>query len=128
MKETFETEVESHFSAAHRLRGYGTKCENLHGHNWDVVAVVQSAALDRRGVCIDFRDLKRALGDVLDELDHKDLNTIPPFDRINPSAENIARFVFNRLAPKVKGKRAKLARVRVAESAGCWAVYSRKAR
>jgi 6-pyruvoyltetrahydropterin/6-carboxytetrahydropterin synthase len=128
MKETFEIEVESHFSAAHRLRGYGTKCENLHGHNWNVVAVVQSAALDSRGVCIDFRDLRKALGEVLDELDHTHLNAVPPFDRINPSAENISRFVYRKLAPKVKGKRTRLARVRVAESAGCWAVYSRKAR
>jgi 6-pyruvoyltetrahydropterin/6-carboxytetrahydropterin synthase len=128
MKEIFEIEVESQFSAAHRLREYGTKCENLHGHNWNVVAVVQGAGLDSRGVCIDFRDLKKALAKVLDELDHKDLNAVPPFDKINPSAENIARFVYKKLAPKVRRSRTRLARVKVAESAGCWAVYGRKGR
>lgn len=125
MKEIFEVEVERHFSAAHRLREYGTKCENLHGHNWNVVAVVRGSRLNELGVCMDFRDLKNTLDEVLDELDHKDLNTIPPFDKLNPSAENIAKFVYGRLAAKLKRSGMKVTRVKVAESAGCWASYSR---
>jgi len=126
MKEIFEVEVERHFSAAHRLREYGTKCENLHGHNWNVAAVVRGSRLNRLGVCMDFRDLKKALDDVLDELDHKDLNAVPPFDRINPSAENIAKFVYEKLAAKLKPAGMKVARVSVAESMGCRASYSRQ--
>jgi 6-pyruvoyltetrahydropterin/6-carboxytetrahydropterin synthase len=125
MKEIFEVEVERHFSAAHRLREYGTRCENVHGHNWNVVAVVRGSRLNRLGVCMDFRELKKALDEVLDDLDHRDLNTVPPFDKINPSAENIARFVYEKLAKKLRPARVKVARVKVAESAGCWASYSR---
>lgn len=126
MKDLFEIEVELSFSAAHRLREYGTNCENLHGHNWTVVAAVRGPKLNRLGVCIDFRELKKALGEILDELDHKNLNTIPPFNKINPSAENIARFVYEKLSKKIKSKTARVARVKIAESRGCWAIYSRK--
>ena len=125
MKEVFEVHVEATFSAAHRLREYGTKCENLHGHNWTVVAVVRSPRLDGRGVCVDFRDLRTALADVLEELDHNDLNAIAYFKKNNPSAEHIARYIYGNLSKKIKAKGVKLARIKVAESRGCWAVYSR---
>jgi 6-pyruvoyltetrahydropterin/6-carboxytetrahydropterin synthase len=126
MKEIFEVEVERHFSAAHRLREYGTRCENIHGHNWNVAALVRGSGLNSLGVVMDFRDLKKALDEVLDELDHRDLNTVPPFDRINPSAENIAKFVYEKLSEKLKPAGMSVARVKVSESMGCRAVYSRQ--
>ena len=126
MKQFFEIEVEQQFSAAHRLRGSGAKCENLHGHNWNVVAVVRGERLDRLGMVMDFKVLRQALLDVLEELDHRDLNALPAFEKVNPSAENIARFVYDRLARKIVARGVRLERIRVAESDGCWATYGRQ--
>jgi 6-pyruvoyltetrahydropterin/6-carboxytetrahydropterin synthase len=126
MEDLFEVQVEMTFSAAHRLREYGTKCENIHGHNWTVVAVVRSSKLNSKGVCIDFRELKQSLGEVLDRLDHHDLNELPVFRKQNPSAENIARYVYKELSKKINSRRIKLARIKVAESRGCWATYQKR--
>jgi len=87
----YTLEVESDFSAAHRLRGYRGKCENLHGHNWRVRAAVSGRKLDATGLLVDFGDLKRWLADCLSALDHQMLNEVRPFDRENPTSENLAR-------------------------------------
>lgn len=94
----FEIEVELSFSAAHYLRGYKGKCETLHGHNWKVKASVNSAGLDELGMVMDFGKLKQNLKAVLDELDHRNLSEIGYFKKINPTSENIAKFIFDKLS------------------------------
>ena len=85
--------VEDHFASAHQLRGYKGKCENIHGHNWKVVLNVRGEKLNELGLLIDFQDLKAILKKITAYLDHRNINEIEPFDRINPSSENIAVFV-----------------------------------
>lgn len=93
----FRVSVEGDFDAAHALRGYEGKCERLHGHRFRVVASLEAQSLNRIGITYDFVDLKRRLNDVLSRLDHQNLNELPPFDRINPSSENIAVFVYDEM-------------------------------
>ncbi len=119
----YELIVEASFSAAHNLRGYEGACENLHGHNWRVEAVVASDRLDGLGMALDFKKLKSALKGVLDRLDHKYINEVPPFDKENPTAENISRFIYIELSKAAKGLGVKVARVRVWESDNASAVY-----
>jgi len=121
-----ELTVEAAFSSAHNIRGYEGACENLHGHNWRVEAAVSSKTLDSLGMVHDFKVLKSMLKDVLDPLDHKYLNEVPPFDKLNATAENIARHIFRELkkALKKKDRRLKVSRVRVWESEKASASYS----
>ena len=112
----WELHVTASFSAAHHLCGYGEPCEQVHGHNWKVVATVRCTKLDDVGLGIDFKLLRGRLREVLAALDHRDLNTTPPFDTINPSAENIAQWVFERLGERLGSTGAVLARVSVAEN------------
>jgi 6-pyruvoyltetrahydropterin/6-carboxytetrahydropterin synthase len=99
---TYYLTVRSEFAAAHRLREYEGNCERLHGHNWTVEATVRSEELDSRGMAVDFRTVKKALGSVISRLDHAYLNEIPPFDRDwNPSSEHIARFIFEEVEGKI---------------------------
>jgi 6-pyruvoyltetrahydropterin/6-carboxytetrahydropterin synthase len=85
--------VEDKFSSAHQLRGYKGKCENIHGHNWKVVLSVKGEILNNIGLLIDFTDLKSMLKKVTEMLDHKNINEVPPFEELNPSSENIAKFI-----------------------------------
>jgi len=96
----YEVLVKSDFSSAHRLRGYKGKCENLHGHNWTVEAAVSSKTLDKNGILVDFRVFKDSLEKVMDELDHTNLNELASFKTANPTSENIAKFIFDRLKTK----------------------------
>jgi 6-pyruvoyltetrahydropterin/6-carboxytetrahydropterin synthase len=91
------------FSAAHNLRGYRGKCEALHGHNWKVEACLRGKALDKCGMLADFSGIKRQLAAVLDELDHRYLNGSAYFKKVNPTSENIAKYIFARLKPRLKG-------------------------
>jgi 6-pyruvoyltetrahydropterin/6-carboxytetrahydropterin synthase len=116
--------VKMSFSSAHSLRGYMGKCEALHGHNWDVEAVAEAETLDHLGMVIDFKILKKHLDDLLERYDHKHLNEIPPFDEINPSSENIAKFFFDELAKKIDDDRVKIAEMSVWESKGSRATYT----
>lgn len=95
--------VEDHFSSAHQLREYQGKCENVHGHNWRIKAVLASTQLDSLGMVLDFTIFKQALKKVLDVLDHKMLNDVPPFDKINPSAENIAFYLYEKMCLEIEG-------------------------
>ncbi len=90
--------VESEFASAHQLRAYRGKCENLHGHNWRVLAEVKGDALDGTGMLMDFGILKKLLRDLTEDLDHKFLNETPPFDAINPTSENLAKYLHEQLA------------------------------
>ena len=94
MSGIYRITVENDFSSAHRLREYEGKCSSLHGHNWKVQLTVRAARLDERGISIDFGQLKRLLAELVSRYDHVDLNQTPPFDKINPTAENIARTLF----------------------------------
>lgn len=85
--------IEDHFASAHQLRGYKGKCENIHGHNWKVVMNVKGEKLNEIGLLIDFHDLKAILKKITDYLDHKNINEVTPFDKINPSSENIAEYI-----------------------------------
>jgi len=117
----FELKVTGHFAAAHRLREFGGKCEGLHGHNWQVEIAVTADDTGPSGVVIDFARLKEALGQVLEALDHKDLNEHPCFASRNPSSEELARYIYNELKGKVSP--ARMSRVTVWESHEAAATY-----
>ncbi len=97
----YEISVEKHFDAAHYLRGYKGKCEAMHGHRYRVVVKVKAEKLNDIGLAYDFTDLKRHLNDILSRFDHTCLNDVAPFDKINPSAENIAVAVYDELKSKL---------------------------
>ena len=86
--------VESTFSSAHNLRHYKGKCEELHGHNWKVEIALASDSLDKCGMVMDFTELKAGLREELERLDHKYLNTIPYFEKVNPTSEHIAGYLY----------------------------------
>ena len=113
----FELDVIREFSSAHCLKGYCGNCSEKHGHNWSVQVFIRSEKLDEIGIAVDFKALKRELDALLGELDHKDLNTIPPFDKLNPTSENIAMYIYKRLSEKLNGNGVKVYRVRVGENA-----------
>lgn len=119
----FELDVEREFSSAHNLKGYNGNCSEKHGHNWGVQVFVRSNSLDEIGIAVDFKALKRELDAILLELDHKDLNTIPPFDTINPTSENIAKTIYDRLASKLNDSRIKVYKVRISENKSSGASY-----
>ncbi|MDI6606136.1 MAG: 6-carboxytetrahydropterin synthase QueD [Candidatus Omnitrophota bacterium] len=98
----FSVRVEGNFSSAHNLRAYKGKCESLHGHNWKVEAVVSGWEPDKAGMVIDFKILKKRLNACLEKLDHKYLNKIPYFKKANPTSENIAKYIYDRLKSRIK--------------------------
>lgn len=108
--------VKTHFSSGHHLRDYPGDCEFPHGHNWHVTVTVRASELDRLGMGIDFKVLKKQVNQVVDELDHKNLNDLTPFATINPSSENIARYLFDRLHPLLINDRYHLYSVSVYET------------
>jgi 6-pyruvoyltetrahydropterin/6-carboxytetrahydropterin synthase len=93
----FVLKIVTDFAAAHSLRDYPGNCSRLHGHNWGVEVKVQSEVLDETGIAIDFREIKNQTKEVANRLDHFYLNDIKPFDEINPTAENIAKYFFDEL-------------------------------
>ncbi|OEG69242.1 hypothetical protein ATZ36_02295 [Candidatus Endomicrobiellum trichonymphae] len=111
------------FSSAHCLREYKGRCENLHGHNWKIRAAFYGTELDDTGMLIDFTYIKMHLNEIINYLDHKFLNEIVPFDRVNPTAENIAAFVLGRLKD-IETKNAKVCEVEVWESESSSVVVS----
>jgi 6-pyruvoyltetrahydropterin/6-carboxytetrahydropterin synthase len=94
----FEVTVEEMFAAGHALRGYKGKCENVHGHNYRVEVTVAGGELDSIGLLVDFADVKRLIRGVVARLDHQFINDLPPFDAINPSAENIAKYFYDEIS------------------------------
>jgi len=93
----YEITVESHIDAAHYLRGYKGKCENLHGHRYKIVVRVSAEELNEIGLAYDFTDLKAHLDKILERYDHTCLNDVPPFDKINASSENLAATIYKEL-------------------------------
>jgi 6-pyruvoyltetrahydropterin/6-carboxytetrahydropterin synthase len=90
----FEVTIEETFASGHALRNYKGKCENVHGHNYRCQVTLQGEELNSIGLLVDFVELKKVVHGVLDRLDHQWLNDMPPFDVLNPSAENMARFIY----------------------------------
>jgi 6-pyruvoyltetrahydropterin/6-carboxytetrahydropterin synthase len=94
----FEVSVERTFAAGHALRNYHGKCENVHGHNYRVQITVQGEQLDANGLLVDFLELKRLTDEVIEYFDHRFINDLVPFDILNPSAENIAKYFYDRVS------------------------------
>jgi 6-pyruvoyltetrahydropterin/6-carboxytetrahydropterin synthase len=98
----FEVTIEETFAAGHALRNYHGKCENVHGHNYRCQVTLEGAELDSAGLLVDFVELKRVVHAVLDRMDHRWLNDFPPFDALNPSAENMARYIYQQVGEGLK--------------------------
>jgi 6-pyruvoyltetrahydropterin/6-carboxytetrahydropterin synthase len=119
----YDVTVKTGFAAAHQLRLYDGKYENLHGHNWTAQVTVEADELDPIGVGIDFVKLKQMVEKNLSQLDYHNINEIPPFDELNPSAENIARWLFLKLKVEVNTNLTRVKRVEICEMEGCGASY-----
>ncbi len=119
----YELKVITHFSAAHRLENFYGKCEALHGHNWKVEVYLLGSRLDEAGLLRDFGELKARTNEILQEIDHKYLNELPAFSQQNPSSENLARYLFERLAAVLDGDAVKVSKVSVWESDTSCATY-----
>ena len=119
----YELKVVSRFAAAHNLENFYGKCEDLHGHNWLVEVYVTSDRLDEAGLVMDFGVIKKHLGDVLEDLDHKYLNKLDFFQTCNPSSEHIARFIYEHLAPRLEQGAVRLSKVSAWESENSCATY-----
>lgn len=117
----YQIRVEGDFAAAHFLERFHGKCENLHGHNYKVFVYVQGEQLDEGGMLCDFGVVKSKLKEVFKELDHTNLNEHPYFQDGNPSAENIAKFIFESMAEKLAPMAP--SRVDVSETEKNWASY-----
>ncbi|HZR28861.1 MAG TPA: 6-carboxytetrahydropterin synthase QueD [Terriglobales bacterium] len=122
----FEVSVEESFAAGHALRGYRGKCENPHGHNYKVRITVTGQQLDGIGLLWDFKDLKSAMNQIIDRLDHQYLNDLEPFQQTNPSAENLAKYFYDetksRLDQSTQG-RVRIKNVQVWETDTTTATY-----
>lgn len=111
------------FAAAHSLRNYPGNCKNIHGHNWKVEVVMQGNSLDNLGMAIDFRMLKQETEGLLHTLDHTYINDNSSFNTINPTAENMARWIYETLSKRLNNYNAKLSRVCVWENENSSASY-----
>ena len=112
----YEVSIKTHFSAGHHLAGYNGACAKPHGHNWETIVYIRGTDLDGVGILVDFRKVKRCVKTAMDELDHGYLNKLPAFSKQNPTSENIARHLYDRLSRKLNGRRYEVARVTVAET------------
>jgi 6-pyruvoyltetrahydropterin/6-carboxytetrahydropterin synthase len=124
----FVVTVQAHYDSAHYLRNYKGKCERLHGHRYVVELALATEQLDRAGLAFDFVDIKKYLRELADHLDHNNLNDLPPFDTVEPSAENQAKYFYDemkrRLPPAMSGA---LLYAKVWETPTQWAQYSERA-
>ncbi|MEW6601706.1 MAG: 6-carboxytetrahydropterin synthase QueD [Nitrospirota bacterium] len=119
----FDLTIEVQFSAAHQLRGYKGKCEAMHGHNWRVQVTVSSEKLDELDMVLDFHELKSITNEVVAPLDHSLLNEVFPFTEINPSSENIAKWIYESLRKKLLKKNCTITSVTVWENETSSATY-----
>lgn len=119
----YEVTIIKSFSAAHLLAEIGGKCEELHGHNFKVEVTVGAMELNEEGILIDFRLVKKWLGEILGRMDHQHLNDLPFFTGINPSSENIARYVYREMQKQAKDSEVKVLRVKVWESESAAVTY-----
>ncbi len=115
--------IKTHFSGGHHLRDYPGTCEKPHGHNWKVKITVRAAKLDHLGMGIDFKTLKLHVNEVIDTLDHCDLNEHPAFVINNPSSEHIATYIFDQLKEILRTERYGLYAVEVSETDSSGVIY-----
>ena len=120
----YELKVVSNLAAAHQLRNFEGRCENLHGHNWRIEAYVRGDDLQENGILIDFKLIKKATDRVIQDLDHRFLNELEGFREINPSSENIAKYIFESLSRDLNNDRVKVSRVTAWESDSACATYT----
>ena len=116
MKPRYQIKILTDFAAAHSLRDYPGDCKRLHGHNWKLEIEVSGSELDETGMLVDFKEVKQATKKVADTLDHRYLNEIEPFDKINPTAENIAAHLYHHIGAQINSNRVQIAAVTVWET------------
>ena len=119
----YELRIKLDFPAAHHLEGYPGDCARPHGHNWGVEVFAKSRQLDSLGMAMDFRDLKAAAKELVAAWDHQDLNTLPDFKNINPSAEQIAKLAYDRISAKIDNEMTWIDKVIIHENDRCYAAY-----
>jgi 6-pyruvoyltetrahydropterin/6-carboxytetrahydropterin synthase len=121
----FQVTVEEEFAAGHSLRGYRGKCENPHGHNYKVRVTLEGRSLNNIGLLYDFVDLKAAIHSAIGKLDHQFVNDVPPFDVLNPSAENLAKYFYEQISRLLDGPAAlcRVSKVKVWETGTTTATY-----
>ena len=122
----FVLKIVTDFASAHSLRGYPGDCSRLHGHNWQVEVSVESEVLDATGIAIDFREIKKQTKAVVKRLDHQYLNEIPPFDVLNPTAENIAKYFYDEVAKLINTPDVYICEVIIWETPRASVSYSEK--
>ncbi len=119
----YEIYVQDTFAAAHALKGYDGNCSNMHGHNWVVEAYIQCTRLNKLGIGVDFMDVKGVLTDILSKLDHTTLNDVVEFGSINPTSENLSKFLYTELSRRLNTEHITVSKVMVIESPGCGSSY-----
>jgi len=119
----FEVSVEQTFAAGHALRNYRGKCENVHGHNYRVLVTIQGSQLDSIGLLVDFVEVKKLMGKVVDKLDHQFINDLPPFTEINPSAENMAKYFYDEISTGLGESPVRVGEVKIWETDTASATY-----
>ena len=120
----FVLKIVTDFASAHSLRDYPGDCARLHGHNWQVEVMVCYQVLNEFGIAIDFREIKRQTKLVVKRLDHQYLNEIEPFDVLNPTAENIAKYLFDEIAVLINNQNVKLKEITIWETPRSAVTYS----
>lgn len=118
--------IRLYFDSAHQLRGYEGKCSRLHGHRWEIELAVEATRLDKIGMAYDFTKLKEMVQKDLLGIDHYNLNNISPFDKINPTAENLAKFFYDRYSNKLQHEGVVLCYVKIWETPTSFAIYKKK--
>jgi 6-pyruvoyltetrahydropterin/6-carboxytetrahydropterin synthase len=116
--------IHTHFAAAHNLLNYQGECENLHGHNWKIEVTVKTENLDKAGLGIDFKILKKHTKKIMEYLDHTYLNKLEPFIEVSPSSEHIARYIFDSLVADLEDYDVIVDRITVWESDNACASYT----
>ncbi|SMN12939.1 6-pyruvoyl tetrahydrobiopterin synthase [Bathymodiolus heckerae thiotrophic gill symbiont] len=120
----FVLKIVTDFASAHSLRNYPGNCARLHGHNWQVEVSVESEVLDDTGIAIDFREIKKQTKAVVKRLDHQYLNEIKPFDKLNPTAENIAKYFYEEAGVLINNQAVRVCEVIIWETLRASVTYS----
>ncbi len=124
MSPRYTLKVITDFAAAHSLRNYPGDCSQLHGHNWKIEVEVTATTLDNIGIGVDFKQIRKQTNAVCDRLDHTHLNEISPFNEINPTAENIAAYIYTELAKKLNDGTTQVTAITVWETERACVRYS----
>lgn len=112
----YTLKVQTEFASAHTLRDYPGDCSRLHGHNWKLEVEVEARGLDEVGMGVDFKAVRRAAREITGDLDHRYLNEVAPFDRLNPTAENIAAYLYDRIGRRLNDERVRVSAVTLWET------------